>query len=166
MLIQCDVLFTAAGADLDSLNEELMSPLDLAVLYNQSEIITLLLKGGCALDKTVGQVYYPGHYSNSILFSLWSGDINSVQVLLNAGYRVTGSRLKTLFRVARQLNWDDSMLLSVSNMIQKPMTLKCCSRVAIRRQMMNLKGSKNLSLQKMISMLPLPGILQNFISMM
>ncbi|XP_053377893.1 ankyrin repeat and protein kinase domain-containing protein 1-like [Mercenaria mercenaria] len=160
-------LLIKVGSDLDSLNEELMSPLDHAVLYNQSEIITLLLKGGCALDKTVGQVYYPGHYSNSILFSLWSnGDIASVKILLQAGYQLTASHLTTLFRVAQQLEWDDSLLKAAECMIREPATLKDCSRIAIRRHLMSIKYIKRKSVQRMIENLPLPDILRDFVSMM
>jgi hypothetical protein len=155
------------GSDLDSLNEELMSPLDHAVLYNQNKIISLLLKGGVALDKTVGQVYYPGHYSNSILFSLWSnGDIRSVKILLKAGYQLTGSHLTTLFKVAQQLDWDDSLLKEAEVMIREPMTLKDYSRIAVRRYLMNIKYVKRKTVQKMIEELPLPEILRDYVSMM
>lgn len=160
-------LLIKAGSDLDSLNEELMTPLDHAVLYNQSEIIALLLKGGCALDKATGHVYYPGHYSNSILFSLWSnGDIESVKVLLNAGYQLTGSHLTKLFKVAKQLEWDDSLLRDAESMMREPLTLKAVSRVAIRRHLMSIKYFKRKSVQGMIEILPLPRILRNYVSMM
>lgn len=160
-------LLIRAGSDLDTLNEELMSPLDYAVLYNFSDIITLLLKGGCALDKTMGLVYYPGHYSNSILFSLWtSGDFNSVHVLRNAGYRLSTSHLTTLFKVAKQLDWDDSLLHAAADLIKTPMSLKNSCRVSIRRRLMDVKFLKRKSMQHIIASLPLPSFLIDYVSMM
>lgn len=144
-----------------------MTPLDHAVLYNQCEVIALLLKGGCALDKTTGHVYYPGHYSNSILFSLWSnGDIESVIVLLKAGYQLKASHLTKLFKVAQQLDWDDSLLRDVECMLREPMSLRDLTRVVVRRQLMGIKYFKRKSVQVLIEDLPLPGELKQYVSMM
>ncbi|WAR04281.1 ANR50-like protein [Mya arenaria] len=79
-----------AGANLNTLNEELMTPLDHAVLYKYSRIISLLLRGGCSVETSNGSEYFPGHYSNSLLFSLWTnGDLDNVQVLIDAGYKLS-----------------------------------------------------------------------------
>ncbi|KAH3819414.1 ankyrin repeat and SOCS box protein 8-like [Dreissena polymorpha] len=159
-------LLIRAGANLDTLNEELMTPLDHAVLYNQQEIISLLLKGGCTLEKSTGTVWESGHYSNSILFSLWTNkDLANISVLLKAGYKLTSSHLNKLFLVGRQLQWDTSFLQNVEQLMCEPLSLKDCCRVTVRRHLMNLKTMRQKPLQSMVLSLPLPSLLRDFVSM-
>ena len=158
-------LFTA-GCDLDTLNEELMTPLDHAVCHNQKDMVTLLLKGGCSIDKTMGMVYHPGHYSNTILFSLWANsDIENVKILFNCGYYVDYWQLDKLTQVAAQLNWDDSLLEEIVKFICEPLSLGKCCRIAIRRHLLAVRQphERTLSLYTMIRNLPLPSKLKDFI---
>lgn len=157
----------AAGADLDTYNEELMTPLDHAVLYNDSSIISLLLKGGSSPYKSMGSVYYPGHYSNSILFSLWSNsDSENISVLADVGYQLSGSHVQTMISVAKKLNWDDTLLKNVEKMVREPMLLKNICRIVVRRQLTSVKCFTSKPLQLLIPDLPLPTSLQKFVSML
>ncbi|XP_052803268.1 ankyrin repeat and SOCS box protein 8-like [Mya arenaria] len=159
-------LLVKAGANLNTLNEELMTPLDHAVLYKYSRIISLLLRGGCSVETSNGSEYFPGHYSNSLLFSLWTnGDLDNVQVLIDAGYKVRRSDLTKLFAVAKQLNWDSAMLNCVDEMVSQPLTLKGSCRVAIRRHLMSLRDIKQKQLLHLVEDLPLPSILKDYVSM-
>ena len=161
------VIRFVAGADLDSYNEELMTPLDFAVSYNDSAIISLLLKGGSCPDKSMGAVYYPGHFANSILFSLWSNtDTENITVLVDAGYQLTSTHINTMISVAKKLDWDDSLLKSVEKMMQEPVSLKNSCRIVIRRHVLKLNYGKRKPLQLLIPRLPLPTPLQKFVSMM
>lgn len=161
-----DILIQA-GCDLDTLNEELMTPLDYSIFYNQSSIISLLLKGGCAIDKSTGLVYYPGHYSNSIMFSLWSNnDLDNVRVLLDAGYHLPYSKLNNLMQVAKQLDWDDSMLKTTGAILREPVTLKGSCRISVRRHLIKIKMVKRQSLHTMIKKLPIPKLLKDYLSML
>lgn len=158
-----DILIKA-GCDLDTLNEELMSPLDHAVCHDQKDIVTLLLKAGCAIDKTMGMVYHAGHYSNSILFSLWANsDIDNVKILFNCGYHVEYWQLKRLIHIAAQLNWDDSLLRDISKFMREPWSLLAHSRIAIRRQLLAQRKSTEQSLYRLIEQLPIPKTLKDYL---
>jgi len=144
-----------------------MSPLDQAVLYQHSGLIRLLLAGGSGIDKPAGEVYYPGHYSNSLLFSLWkSADLGSVQVLREAGHIIRGDLLHKLFRVASQLLWDTALLQQVNDMLSQPLSLKAACRVAVRRRLMDMKLVKHKPLTSLVDQLPLPPSLKSYISML
>ena len=154
----------SAGCDLDTLNEELMSPLDHAVCHNQKDMVTLLLMGGCAIDKTMGMVYHPGHYCNTIMFSLWANnDIENVKILFNCGYYVDYWQLDRLTHVAQQLKWDDSVLKEITKFICEPLTLGGSCRIAIRRHLLHVRKNREASLYSMIGRLPIPLKLKDFL---
>lgn len=143
-----------------------MTPLDHAVSYNNNTIISLLLRGGASTEKSVGAVYYANHYTNSILFSLWcNGDVENVSVLIDAGYRLNGSHIRNMFKVARICDWEVSVLNAIERLLHEPMSLKRTCRMVIRRQLMAVKCKRRKSLQLLIPELPLPGALRKFISM-
>ncbi|KAK3601594.1 hypothetical protein CHS0354_027841 [Potamilus streckersoni] len=158
-------LLIQAGCDLDALNEELMSPMDQAVYYNQSDIIALLLKGGCSIYKTMGYVYYPGHFSNSLLFSLWAnGDIDNVCLLLEAGYVISYSQFEKMLQVSHILNFDEKILNVLSQLLHQPLSLQSVCRVVIRRHLMEKQSNTRTALDSFIKRLPLPEKLIDFLS--
>ncbi|KAL3852939.1 hypothetical protein ACJMK2_016544 [Sinanodonta woodiana] len=158
-------LLIQAGCDLDTLNEDLLSPMDQAVHDNQSDIVALLLKGGCSIYKTRGYVYYLGHISNSIPFSLWaSGDIDNLRLLLEAGYVISYSQFEKMLQVSHILNLDEKYINELSQLLHQPLSLQSACRGAIRRHLMKKQANTRTALDSLIKQLPLPGRLIDFVS--
>ena len=55
-------LFSAEGANVDAVNDDLLSPLNQALTLRHVSIIALLLRAGCRLDSKEGYIYYKAHY--------------------------------------------------------------------------------------------------------
>ena len=141
-----------------------MSPLDHAVCHNQKDMVTLLLKGGCAIDKTMGMVYNPNHYCKTIMFSLWANsDINNVKLLFNCGYYIDYWQLDRLSQVAEQLGWDDNLLNEITKFIYEPLSLSANCRIAIRRHLLAMRKPREESIYHMIEKLPIPIKLKDFL---
>ncbi|CAH1783648.1 unnamed protein product, partial [Owenia fusiformis] len=168
-------LLIKAGCSLDCVNEELLTPLDYAVTYQQLDIVPLLLIAGCRIDKDSGYNYYKDHYCNHLLYSLLAkGDFDNIKVLLECCYVSYESWIARMIdgvyvgahgsiTPLSQLN---SVVNSTKELLQTPKSLRSCCRITVRRTLINYrsKSSPNSSLEKLVDRLPLPRLLQDFIT--
>lgn len=166
-------VYFLAGCNLDALNSELMTPLDTALLYNYSEIVTALLKAGCDITKPTGQVFFQDHYSNSVISSLWTnGDLQNIQILRDCGYKILYSDLTRILQDVFKDSDDHTRsekgggISIISDLMSKPTSLKNCCRIILRRYLKNLKLIRNKPLKHSIdNLVELPSQLKKYINL-
>ena len=143
-----------------------MSPLDQAILYDQREIIKILLQAGCSLDKAKGHIYYEDHYANSVLTSLWrNGDIHNIHVLHCCGYTFNTLDVQKLLKLKQHKKSDsEEVNKALVTLINTPLTLQGYSRLTIRKCLFeNCSKGKNY-MERNINHLPIPNFLKKVLA--
>ena len=162
-----DFLCFPAGCDIDTLDEELLTPLDRAVEHDLRDIITLLLKAGCRVEKSYGHVYYREHYCNSLLYSLASqGDVENVKLLVQCtDINRTVLKASKIFNVLRKIHSGiDPVLDLLQGAMTQPRSLRNCCRLTIRDTLTQTRYShRPISLHTMVSRLNLPKALMAYL---
>ena len=145
------------------MNDELLSALDHALIYNRRAMITLLLKAGSQIDhKKEGCIYYLGHYCNSVLYSLMAdNDVHNIDVLIDCGYTVDCA----LLTCAMVQRYNDNLLATLKRYAEQPRSLYSLCRICIRNTVNQVRASSGRSLEKRLDSLSLPAEVLDYLTL-
>ncbi|XP_013408794.1 histone-lysine N-methyltransferase EHMT1 isoform X2 [Lingula anatina] len=156
---------TKRGCDLEILDNEASSALDMAVLNQQQDVITLLLKAGCELEKSKGHVYSRSHYVNSYIYSLINqNDVRNVKLLYDSGCSKKEFYLQGSIHESNEIGISVEMREALRSIIFQPRTLKNACRRVLRGSLARVK-KKNEFLGSKFSNLSLPRSLTSYLAL-
>ncbi|PVD25142.1 hypothetical protein C0Q70_15640 [Pomacea canaliculata] len=162
--LPCVELMINIGCDLDMLNNELITPMDQALLYNDHQIVAQLLRAGCCTEKLKGHIYYHEHCSNSFFSALWSSSsVKNMKLFLDCGYFVSASELKTLKDCCQQQLQEKEALALLTTLTSHPPSLLFACRVSVRRHLMAIRQARHTPMSTMISSLDIPLLFKDYL---
>ena len=151
---------------MDLLNDSYLSPLDQALTQNCPQIVSLLLRAGCEVEKEQGHVYYRGHLSNSALYSLIANqDTANVRLFFACGYHFHRSTLENILSSQDFKGEKNELGFLLQKAITVPCTLFSYSRQAVRHAILNKLPKGQRSLEGQINRLELPTSIKDYLAM-
>ena len=145
------------------------APMDQALRFSEHPMVALLLRAGCRTQELQGHTFWRDDRSKSFFHALCSDTtLENVRLYLLCGYEVLDSEMssrKMVCRLMRHHANEQRLLDLLREFSETPRSLMCSCRRVLRRSLMVRRRWRHTPMDAMISSLPLPRMLQDFLSL-